>query len=122
MALELHCPNGCAEQRFEMIGGSVIVDSDGRCVEHRARRASFACATCGSVAVDLDAAKREMRADDREPLRTLTCPSCGIRMLPPADDPLAQLVECPACETRFGIEEGMPRLHGEPGPEDEDEY
>jgi hypothetical protein len=33
-------------------------------------------------------------------------------MLPPEDDPLAAVVECPVCETRFSIEEGSPRLHG----------
>jgi len=43
----------------------------------------------------------------------LICPSCGMRLLPPLDDPLAMLIECPACETRFEVEEGMPRLHGD---------
>jgi uncharacterized protein YbaR (Trm112 family) len=38
-----------------------------------------------------------------------------LRLLPPEDDPLASVIECPACETRFEIDEGMPRLHGEPG-------
>jgi hypothetical protein len=33
-------------------------------------------------------------------------------MLPPLDDELAPFVECPICETRFALEEGMPHLHG----------
>ena len=33
-------------------------------------------------------------------------------MLPPADGELSPYVECPACERRFALEEGMPRLHG----------
>jgi hypothetical protein len=32
--------------------------------------------------------------------------------LPPEDDPLASLVECPMCGQRFSPEEGTPHLHG----------
>jgi uncharacterized protein YbaR (Trm112 family) len=38
-----------------------------------------------------------------------------MRLLPPEDDPLASVIECPACETRFEVEEGMPHLLGDPG-------
>ena len=44
--------------------------------------------------------------------QVLVCPQCGTQLLPPLDDELAPYVECPICETRFAIEEGMPHLHG----------
>jgi uncharacterized protein YbaR (Trm112 family) len=34
------------------------------------------------------------------------------------DDPLATMVECPACGQQFAVEEGMPRLHGGGGVEE----
>jgi DNA-directed RNA polymerase subunit RPC12/RpoP len=66
------------------------------------------------VALDLAAAAREMRAPQRAPTESLVCPTCGIELLAPDDDPEAPLVECPACETRFGVEEGRSFLHGGP--------
>lgn len=91
----------------------MFVDRSGRYVGHESSRATYVCAVCQSVAVDVAAAAREMqrRGDDR--VVTLTCPACGMRMLPPEDDPLAPVIECPACETRFEVEEGMQHLHGD---------
>jgi DNA-directed RNA polymerase subunit RPC12/RpoP len=111
----LACPNNCAEGRFEALNAVMFVDRTGRYAGHEARRATYVCAVCQSVAVDVAAAAREMRRRGDERAVTLTCPSCSMRMLPPEDDPLATLVECPACETRFAVDEGMPRLHGDPG-------
>jgi len=56
---------------------------------------------------------REMQRRGDDPPVTLSCPACGMRLLPPEDDPLAPVIECPACETRFDIEEGMAHLHGD---------
>jgi len=111
----LACPNNCPEGRFEALNAPMFVDRTGRYVGHDGARATYVCAVCQSVAVDVAAAAREMhrRGDDR--VVTLTCPSCSMRLLPPEDDPLASVIECPACESRFEVEEGMPRLHGEPG-------
>lgn len=112
MRLDLHCPNGCAEGVFEILNVQVLVDRGGRYVRHRGEAPAYVCATCQSVAVDLAATAREMERDTAARPATLVCPSCGLELLPPEDDPFAAVVECPACETRFGVEEGMPHLHG----------
>ena len=75
---------------------------------------------CVVFSVDVAAAAREMHRRGDDHVVTLTCPSCSMRLLPPEDDPLASVIECPACETRFELEEGMPRLHGQGGGEDEE--
>jgi uncharacterized protein YbaR (Trm112 family) len=93
----------------------MYVDRTGRYVGHDSARATYVCAVCQSVAVDVAAAAREMHRRGDERMVTLTCPSCSMRLLPPEDDPLASVIECPACETRFEVEEGMPHLHGDPG-------
>jgi len=116
---ELRCPNGCPEGRFEALNAVLVVDSGGRYQSHDARQATYVCATCQSVAVDVAAAAREMRRDRTAAEPTLTCPVCGVVMLPPEDDPLAAFVECPACGARFAIEEGIPHLHGGGEPVDE---
>lgn len=104
--LDLQCPNGCLEGRFEAINAPLIVDRAGRYLHHDAEAATYRCVACQGVAVDIAAAAREMRELDEPRPETLTCPACGLAMLPPEDDPFAQLVECPACETRFEIDEG----------------
>jgi DNA-directed RNA polymerase subunit RPC12/RpoP len=114
-ALDLRCPSGCEGGEFEQLNARVIVDRSGRYLRHHADAVTYVCATCQSVAIDLAAASREMRRDTTAEPVPLRCPSCGLQMLPPADEPFAQLLECPACETRFGIEEGMRHLHGESG-------
>jgi DNA-directed RNA polymerase subunit RPC12/RpoP len=108
----LACPNNCPEGRFEALNAPMFVDRAGRYAGHDAGRATYVCAVCQSVAVDVAAAAAEMHRRGDEQAITLICPSCGMRLLPPEDDPLAALIECPACETRFEVEEGMPRLHG----------
>ena len=120
--LELHCPSGCAGGEFEALNAPVIVDRGGRYLRLRGDAAAYICVTCQSVAVDLAGAAREMQRRASVEPEVLRCPSCGIEMLPPEDDPFAQLIECPACETRFGIEEGRSRLLGGPDtpPEDPD--
>jgi hypothetical protein len=118
--VNLACPNNCPEGRFETLNAPLFVDRNGQYAGHDAGHATYVCAVCQSVAVDVAAAAREMHMREDERVVTLTCPSCGLRMLPPEDDPLASLIECPACETRFGVEEGMRRLHGD-GAYDEGE-
>lgn len=104
----LACPNDCAEGRFEALNATMFVDRRGRYVGHEDGAATYVCAVCQSVAVDVAAAAREMHRRGDERSVTLTCPACGMRLLPPEDDPLATLIECPACETRFAVEEGNP--------------
>ena len=116
---DLQCPNGCPDGTFEALNAPLIVGRDGAYISHDARAATYRCTRCSSVAVDLWAAAREMQHDRSAQPPTLTCPACGTLMLPPADDPLAPFVECPACAQQFAIEEGMPRLHGGGGAEDE---
>lgn len=117
--LELHCPNGCAGGEFEALNAPLIVDRGGRYVRHRGDAATYVCVACQSVAVDLAGAAREMQRRAPVPAEVLRCPSCGLEMLPPEDEPLAQLVECPACETRFGIDEGRRWLLGGPDTGDD---
>jgi DNA-directed RNA polymerase subunit RPC12/RpoP len=105
---QLACPNNCPEGRFEALNAPMFVDRTGGYAGHDSTRATYVCAVCQSVAVDVDR------------VVTLTCPSCDLRMLPPEDDPLAAVIECPACETRFEVEEGMPRLHGGGGVDTDD--
>jgi DNA-directed RNA polymerase subunit RPC12/RpoP len=90
----------------------MFVDRSGRYSGHDSSRATYVCAVCQSVAVDVAAAAREMQRRGDDPMLMLTCPGCGMRLLPPEDDPLAPVIECPACETRFDIEDGMAHLHG----------
>ena len=119
MTRMLTCPNRCDIRRFEALNAPLYVDSSGRYLEHDAAQAAYVCAECGSVAVDIAAAMREAEAPrDAEP-QTLVCPGCGTEMLPPEDDPLAAVVECPVCETRFTFEEGSPSLHGRAAPGDD---
>ncbi len=116
----LACPNNCPEGRFEALNAVMFVDRAGRYAGHDGSRATYVCAVCQCVAVDVAAAAREMRRHGDEQAVTLTCPACGMRMLPPEDDPLAAVIECPACETRFEVEEGTPHLHGDGGEIDDD--
>lgn len=110
--IDLHCPSGCEDGLFEALNAPLIVDRSGRYVEHQSERATYVCTRCQSVAIDLASAAHEMRYREERTPQTLRCPGCGLEMLPPEDDPLASLLECPACETRFSIEEGMSHLHG----------
>lgn len=112
---DLQCPNGCPDGRFEALNAPLVVDRAGRYVSHDASRATFVCARCQGVAVDVAAAAREMERDHRysgDLPDVLTCPGCGTEMLPPEDDPLAALLECPMCGQRFSPEEGRGRLLG----------
>jgi hypothetical protein len=108
---DLWCPAQCEEGRFEALNAPLIVGRDGRYLTHDDRRATYVCAVCRGVAVDLAAAAREMRDQDAPPMVTLTCPACAAVMLPPEDDPLAELMECSQCGQRFSPEEGTLRLH-----------
>ena len=99
----------------------MFVDRAGRYAGHDASRATYVCAVCQSVAVDVAAAAREMQRRDEQHVPTITCPACGLQMLPPEDDPLATVIECPACETRFSVEEGTERLHGDSRHEADEE-
>ena len=108
----LSCPNRCERRRFEALNAPLYVDPSGRYVEHDASQAAYVCVECGSVAVDIAAAMREAETRPEAEEQTLVCPGCGTEMLPPEDEPLAAVVECPACETRFTFEEGSPSLHG----------
>ncbi len=116
--MQLRCPNGCDGQRFEALNAPLIVDAAGRYVEHRSRAATYVCAQCQAVAVDIAAAAREMHRRESPAQQALVCPACGLEMLPPEDDPFAAVVECPGCETRFGVEEGTRYLLGGPALDD----
>lgn len=116
---DLYCPNRCPDGTFEALNAPLIVGRDGAYIRHDDAAATYRCTSCGSIAVDLWAAAREMRHDRAADLGTLTCPSCGTLMLPPVDDPLAPMLECPACGAQFAVEEGMPRLHGGGGADEE---
>lgn len=111
VSLHLSCPNGCREGRFEALNAPLYVDAGGRYAGHDGSHAAYVCAVCASVALDIAAAAAEMHRRE-DPATSLTCPSCGLEMLPPDDDPLASLLECPGCGTRFALEEGLRRLHG----------
>lgn len=111
-ARDLWCPAQCPEGRFEVLNAPLIVGRDGRYLGHDDSRATYVCAVCGGVAIDLAAAARQMREHDVAEPATLTCPACATVMLPPEDDPLAGVVECPVCGERFTTEEGTLRLHG----------
>ncbi len=115
---DLYCPNGCPEGTFEALNAPLIVNRSAEYVRHDDRAATYRCTTCSSVAVDLWAAAREMQHDRTAQPLTLTCPACGTMMLPPVDDPLATVVECPQCGQQFAVEEGMPHLHGGGGVDD----
>ena len=110
--MDLHCPTGCAEGVFEVLNAEVLVDRSGAYLRHRSDGATYVCATCQAVAVDLAGVAREMRSEATAQPAVLHCPTCGVELLLPEDQPLTELLECPACETRFGVEEGMRRLHG----------
>lgn len=110
--LELHCPSGCEEGVFELLNAEVLVDRSGAYLRHRAGGATYVCATCQSVAIDMAGVAREMRRETTVQPEVVHCPTCGIELLLPDDEPLTDVLECPACETRFGVEEGMRRLHG----------
>lgn len=110
--LDLRCPSGCPEGLFEALNAPLIVDRAGRYVRHRGEAATYVCVTCQSVAIDVAAASREMQRDGEAATTLLRCPVCGLAMLPPEDDPLAELLECPSCSARFGVDDAMGRLHG----------
>ena len=110
--LDLRCPNGCEEGRFEALNAPLYVDAAGRVAGHDGGAATYVCVRCQSVAVDMAGAAREMERRDVASVPALVCPGCGAEMLPPEDDPLAELLECPLCTARFSMEEAMPRLHG----------
>ena len=110
--LELHCPNGCEEGVFELLNAEVLVDRSGAYLRHRGTGATYVCATCQRVAVDIAGVARELRRDTTVQPEVLHCPTCGIELLLPEEDSLSDVLECPACETRFGVEEGMRSLHG----------
>lgn len=99
----------------------MYVDSTGRYLDHRDRAATFRCAECSAVAIDL-AAAASARARDTgyAEAASLRCPACSARLLPPQDhDPGAEL-ECPSCASIFSWEEGSPSLLGdfsEPPPD-----
>jgi DNA-directed RNA polymerase subunit RPC12/RpoP len=116
---DLQCPNGCAEGTFEALNAPLIVGRDGAYLRHDDSAATYRCTSCSSIAVDVWAAAREMRRDRTAEPPTLKCPACGTLMLPPVDDPLATLVECPACGQQFAVDEGMPHLHGGGGVEED---
>jgi predicted RNA-binding Zn-ribbon protein involved in translation (DUF1610 family) len=111
--------------KFEILGAPVFVDSGGRYLSHQDKVATFRCAECQAVAIDL-AAAASARARDTgyAPTPSLRCPACTASLLAPEDhDPGAEL-ECPGCGAIFSWEEGSPSLLGlfseEPPEEDAD--
>jgi uncharacterized protein YbaR (Trm112 family) len=114
--MELHCTNGCGGDRFEALNAPVFVDAGGGLVAFDTSSATFVCAACGGVALDVAAVAHEMRRREVVDPPVLTCPACATEMLAPEDDPLAELLECPVCGQRFTSEEGTPRLLGDMRP------
>jgi DNA-directed RNA polymerase subunit RPC12/RpoP len=110
--IDLQCPTGCEDGVFELLNAEVLVDRSGAYLRHRPGGATYVCATCQAVAVDLAAVAREMRRETAVQPEGVHCPACGIELLLPEDEPLTEVLECPACETRFGVEESRRRLHG----------
>jgi uncharacterized protein YbaR (Trm112 family) len=94
----------------------VFVDAGGGLVAFDTSSATFVCAACGGVALDVAAVAHEMRRREVVDPPVLTCPACATEMLAPEDDPLAELLECPVCGQRFTSEEGTPRLLGDMRP------
>jgi DNA-directed RNA polymerase subunit RPC12/RpoP len=111
MSRDLRCPHGCTGGRFEALNAPLYVDSRARYLEHDDSLATFVCAECAAVAIDLAEAAETIRREAEVEPQVLVCPQCGTQLLPPLDDELAPYVECPTCETRFAVEEGMPHLH-----------
>jgi uncharacterized C2H2 Zn-finger protein len=110
VTVQLHCPSGCSDGRFEALNAQIVANAEGEYVGHDFSQATFRCMRCQSIAVDVAAAAREMhRHEFSEP--TLTCPSCGMVMLPPEDDPFVERVACPSCDQVFSVEEGTRSLH-----------
>lgn len=112
----LQCINGCGSDRFEALNAPVFVDAAGNLVQLDASRATYICAACGGVALDVAAAAREMEQREGIEPQALICPSCGTEMLLPEDDPFAELLECPVCGQRFSSDEGRERLLGDARP------
>jgi transcription elongation factor Elf1 len=121
-ARHLVCPNSCPGGAFELLGGRVLVDSAGSCLRHETEVATFACAMCGAVAVDLAAAARALRRGAPAPLgEELTCPGCGVTLLAPSGVDAELELQCPDCGLVFAPDEGRARLLGSSTPEDYDE-
>ena len=111
MSRDLRCPHGCTGGRFEALNAPLYVDAQARYLEHDDSFATFVCAACAAVAIDLAEAADTIRREAEVEPSVLVCPQCGTQMLPPLDDELAVHLECPICATRFSVEEGMPDLH-----------
>ncbi len=87
--------------------------SRGSYLEHQDKVASFRCAGCGAVALDLAAAATAMARERRSaPATTVTGPACGAVLLPPDDYDAGAEMECPEREGVFSLEEGSPHLLG----------
>src|SRR5437870_369270 len=110
--LELQCPNGCPDGLFEALNAPLIVDRGGRYVRHHSDAATYVCAACQSIAIDMAEVVREMQRVTRVESVVLLCPGCGLEMLPPEHDPFATTLECPSCQARFTADEAMRHLHG----------
>ncbi len=121
-ARHLVCPNSCPGGAFELLGGRVLVDSAGRCLRHETEVATFACAMCGAVAVDLAAAERALRRGAPPRLdEELTCPGCGVTLLAPSGVDAELELQCPDCGLVFAPDEGRARLLGSGTPEADDD-
>ncbi len=121
-ARHLVCPNSCPGGTFELLGGRVLVDPAGRCLRHETEVATFACAMCGAVAVDLAAAERDLRRGAPSPAQEeLNCPGCGVTLLAPSGVEAELELQCPDCGLVFAPDEGRARLLGSSTPEADDE-
>lgn len=109
MRRQLTCSSFCGGERFEAVDPIVEVDEAGAVIHVEIGKATFVCATCRSVAIDMVAVGRAMDVHDDPEL--LVCPVCEVEMLPPEDES-AQIIECPACGSEYSIEEARPRLLG----------
>lgn len=91
----------------------MFVDVSGRYLSHQDRAATFRCAECQAVAIDLAAAATARARDTGyAPPSSLRCPACGSSLLAPEDHDPALDMECPQCGAIFTWEEGSPSLLG----------
>ena len=84
--LDLQCPNGCPDGLFEALNAPLIVDRGGRYVRHHSDAATYVCAACQSIAIDMAEVVREMQRVTHVESVVLLCPGCGLEMLPPEHD------------------------------------
>ncbi|MGH7667252.1 MAG: hypothetical protein ACREN1_08100 [Candidatus Dormibacteria bacterium] len=100
----------------------MYVDAAGRYLSHQDQAASFRCAECQAVAIDLAAAARARARDTGyAPEPVLSCPACGDQLLAPEERDDTSDLECPGCGAIFSWDEGSASVLGRFSTEPEGE-